>query len=382
MDVKTNERFPMSASRVMMFEVCPLQYLHSYIKKTYTTKKVEDMLLVGSLVHEALERLAAYPVEENIEHCVAMGIKQMTEKSNEVLTPEHVKQSVDMIKNWFDPSKFAKKCAGTEEPFDFTFDDVRLLGFIDRAEWEDEHTLRIIDYKSGGRIYTEEEMRTSNQLLIYAMAAYEKWQPERVIVCYDMVMYNKRVEVLVDDEDIREKFKYLKLIYNSILGLIEDSTNVKALVGPHCSWCNYKSICPDYKIWVTGELGMPSIKMVQEGNFEDTMKIIVDLDAKKKAIEDYLSEVKKWVTNELLDNGNTAMTVGDYRLNVITNSRLTFDALTVATIFPDKMDKVLTVKKGEVDKLMSTLSVEEKALLMTTAMKSEGVPYLKIKKNS
>jgi hypothetical protein len=127
---------------------------------------------------------------------------------------------------------------------------------------------------------------------------------------------------------------------------------------------------------------MPSIKMVQEGNFEDTMKIIVDLDAKKKAIEDYLSEVKKWVTNELLDNGNTAMTVGDYRLNVITNSRLTFDALTVATIFPDKMDKVLTVKKGEVDKLMSTLSVEEKALLMTTAMKSEGVPYLKIKKNS
>jgi hypothetical protein len=104
------------------------------------------------------------------------------------------------------------------------------------------------------------------------------------------------------------------------------------------------------------------------------------MDAKKKAIEDYVSEVKKWVTNELLDSGQTVVKVGSYQLNVITNSRLTFDALTVATVFPDKLDKVLTVKKGEVDKLMKDLDVNEKALLMTTAMKSEGTPYLKIKK--
>jgi RecB family exonuclease len=380
MDVKTDSNFPMSASRVMMFEVCPLQYLHSYIKKTYSTRKVEDMLIVGSLVHEALERLADYPVEENIEHCVAMGIKEMTEKKHEVITPEHVKQSVDMIKNWFDPSKFAKKCAGTEAQFDFTFDGVRLLGFIDRAEWEDEDTLRIIDYKSGGRIYTEDEMSNSNQLLIYAMAAYEKWHPEKVIVCYDMVMYNKRVEVMVDDEDIREKFKYLKIIYDSILKLMEGATTAQAFVGGHCSWCNYKHICADYKQWVTGVLELPSINALQEAGFEEVMKKISDMDARKKAIDDYVSEVKKWVTNELLDSGQTVLKLGSYQLNVITNSRLSFDALTVATIFADKMEKVLTVKKGEVDKLMKDLSVEEKALLMTTAMKSEGTPYLKIKK--
>lgn len=374
------ENFPMSASRVMMFEVCPMQYLHSYIKKTYSTKKVEEMLLVGSLVHEALEKLADYPVEENIEHCVALGVKKMTEEAKEVLTPEHVKQAVDMIHNWFDPSKFEKKCAGTEEKFDFTFDGVRLLGYIDRAEWENEDTLRIIDYKSGGRIYTEDEMRTSNQLLIYAMAAYEKWQPRNVIVCYDMVMYNKRVEVLVSDEDIREKFKYLKMIYNSILKLMEDATSAKAIVGSHCSWCNYKSICTDYKIWITGELDMPNINLLREGNFEDVMIKLDNLEAKKKAIEEYTSTVKKWITNELLDSGQTSIQVGSHKLNIITSTRLSFDPQTVALVFANDINKVLTVKKGEVDKLMKNCTIEEKALLMTTAMKSEGAPYLRVKK--
>lgn len=362
----------LSASRVNLFESCPLQYHLRYVKKAYTAKKYQEQLMLGSLVHGVLEHLAEYPIEENIPKCVKKAIDDMKDP----LTPELVKKAKDMVEDWFSPEKFELECLGTEYKFDFTIEGIPVLGYIDRIERVDEKTIRVIDYKSGGRIFTEDDIRGSNQLLMYAMAAYKEWQPENVIVCYDMVAYDKRVEILATYDDIIEKFDYLKLIYDSIVNKMDQT----AITGGHCNWCEYKGTCPEYKAYVMGELNLPNINVLETKDANEVLTELDNISNKIKVLEAHKSKIRAWLTNEMIEGGLKQLKTEDFVLSLTSRTSMNYNPVTIATVFEDRMHEVLKVKKTDVDKLMKTLSPEIKAAILSTATRREGAPFLKMKK--
>lgn len=364
----------LSASRVNTFEMCPLQYFNKYVKKVYVSEKYERMLGIGSLVHKAIELLSEYPVRENISKCVLRAVKEVGKQA--VLAPDMVEEAEDMIKNWFSPSKFENETIAVEQQFNFNISGVSLFGYIDKAEKINDNTVKVIDYKTGYKYYTESELKDSNQLLIYAMAAFHKWNPENVIICYDMVKHDRRVEIQVDESDIRDKFQYLQTIYETIFGDFEP----KAITGSHCVWCPYKGVCRDYSNYLLSELGLKDSNEVINADIDETLAYVRDIDDKVKTLDAHSKELKKWIMNEMQNAGKEKLQTDKFDLSVVTTRRVSYSPKTVLEAFPDKINKLFSVKKQEFDKIFKELKPEEKAKLMKDAIPSEGSPYLKIKK--
>jgi len=361
----------LSPTKIFAFESCPRQFYMKYVRKAYPPKKLEEHMHLGSLVHKALELLSNYPVYENIEKCVVDSVKEL----EVVVTTEMMQNAVSMIQTWFSEEKFTKfECLATEHQFLKELDkNIAIKGIIDRVERVSDKTVRVIDYKTGGRIYTEDEMRDSNQLVIYAMAAYDEFPAENILIRYDMIMHNRVAEVLVRKDDYAKKYEYLKEIYQRIT-----SGEKEPIMGRHCAYCWYKYNCTEYVNYLKDVLKVENIEDIMTGNFEDSLIHIQELDDKRKVLDTHISEIKSHIMNEMLSAGQTKVTHGKFELSVITPKKRTYDVGVVLEIFKDRPEDVLRSSKRAVDRLMGPKSVEEKARLISTAKEVEGASYLKI----
>ena len=362
----------MSPSKLFAFETCPKQFHLKYVMKAYPPKQLIDVMHTGSLVHKILEYLAEYPVEENIEKCTIKAIGEI----DIVPTPEMVERAKNMVEAWFSEEKFENDVLASEYEFINQLDeDVTIRGIIDRVEQVSKNCIKVIDYKTGYRMYTREDLIDSNQLLIYAMAAYDKWPVDTIIICYDMVAHNRRTEVMVKPSDFADKHKYLQEVYKRIIDGEKD-----AILSEKCAYCWYKFTCKEYLEYIQQVLNIKNIHDIMEGNFEESIEYLVGLDNKKKVLEAHISEVKSTILSTMISAGEKRLSYGNYDLRTVSPTKREYNVSVIAEMFPNDFNRVFSPRKRNIDSLMSKKSVEDRAKIMATATAVEGHPYLRIQK--
>jgi RecB family exonuclease len=62
-----------------------------------------------------------------------------------------------------------------EQEFHLPVGPFDVLGFIDRVNWVDGETIEVVDYKSNRMLFTRDEVDSSLQLSLYAIAALRIW---------------------------------------------------------------------------------------------------------------------------------------------------------------------------------------------------------------
>ncbi|HZC22232.1 MAG TPA: PD-(D/E)XK nuclease family protein, partial [Candidatus Binatia bacterium] len=127
----------------------------------------------------------------------------------------------------------------TEESFEIRVGDVLVVGRIDRIDRRPDGTVAIIDYKTG-KARDQEDADKSLQLSLYAIAAQQKWGYKVGALVFHNLEENVPVitsrsqsELQVTEERVRKAAE----------GIANNIFNAKA--GIHCSFCAYRSLCPE-----------------------------------------------------------------------------------------------------------------------------------------
>ena len=121
--------------------------------------------------------------------------------------------------------------------------DKKLIGYIDRLEKRND-TYYIIDYKTNNWLKSQEEIDNDTQLATYQIAVMEEYDTDKVVLNWHFLKYNE----LLESKKTKEEIEKLKKELFEKIEKIENEKEYKPNKSRLCDWCEYKSMCPEFKI--------------------------------------------------------------------------------------------------------------------------------------
>lgn len=223
-----------------------------------------------------------------------------------------------------------------------------IFGFIDRLEYDDIHDiLRIVDYKTSRMAMDQREADSDIQMSMYDLVSHTLF-PDFGTIIQELQYVRLGVKVQTSrTAEQREEFKkWLVSIYHKI----KDDTTHVATLNKFCNWCDGKSQCSAYQDLINGEA---EEELTLDGLSYDELEEQLEkinihakiLDGRKKEIETHFKE-----TLRRRDNSPIQTKSGERFLTP--NMRTHYSLETIMELFPDRYQGLVTVNKGEVDKLV------------------------------
>lgn len=278
----------LSYSAISTYLECPLQYKLIYIDKLKRLPK--PYFSFGSSLHKATEYF--YSGMFTTQPSLSEFLKYYEEnwESEGFESKEEEKKHFELGKKILDKfyeinSKDYKTPIAVEYNFNVDLEGLVLTGFIDRVDKLPSGNLEIIDYKSGKRFPSINELNEDLQLSIYHIAAEKTWEilPEKLTIYH--LRSNTPLSTQRKPEQIKEATKKILKVSNDIeKGKFEPKEH------SFCP-CDFPQYCPyfshKYKIekpsqMVLGEKNIP--KAVKD--YVQAKEEIKELNAKVKEIEE------------------------------------------------------------------------------------------------
>lgn len=211
-----------SYSRLSTFIQCPMKYKLKYIEGNYEQADAIH-LDMGNILHKSLEikyrkMIEGEAIDYNIlkgiiENGIAeetekdkgnflLGVKQIKEKfGNEIFLEVNEKSGLsynDKMSIFYeylenDNLEDDWKPYAVEQSFEFEFDNrVIFTGFIDRIDVNSNGEYRVVDYKSSNKVFSDKDLVTPLQMVIYALACEELLGKVPIQFQYDMVLLGEK----------------------------------------------------------------------------------------------------------------------------------------------------------------------------------------------
>ncbi len=237
-------RHKLSASAIESYDRCPLRYkmslewnlpeeptanvhfgsaMHSALYAYFDALRKGRPISTEAVVHYFLQEFAEKPIADATQ-------RRLYEKEG----PEQLRA--------FLGSPAAQphgEVAMLEHSFSCEIAGSRIIGRIDRVD-EDEDGYVIVDYKTGNP-KSQNTADESVQLSVYALAMSAK-KPVKMLVLQNMEDNTSVVTTRSAEELLATETK----IANVAAGIAAGEFEAKP--GRHCSWCAYRSICPEKEV--------------------------------------------------------------------------------------------------------------------------------------
>jgi len=137
-----------------------------------------------------------------------------------------------------------------EKEFLLPVGEFQVLGYIDRVDWVDDETALVSDYKSNRLLFTREEVDTSLQLSLYAIAAQRIWPwAKKVKLSFWMLRHAVKQETLRTPEQLADALAYVEVLGRQM----ETATDFPPRLGPNCAYCDHRHQCPAYAAALEGK---------------------------------------------------------------------------------------------------------------------------------
>jgi putative RecB family exonuclease len=225
---------------------CPLKYhwAHELKLKGPPSKPLK----VGILVHEVIENLTRQPskslnnesLRKEFEQVLLRNVNQLP-----ILANEDIGAMLIWLSNWIKREielRQSTEITHIEEKIEFEFGEVFFTGKIDRVERDSTGSVTLVDFKTSKKASKPGSSPSNAQLILYAHAWSQIHGTLPDYVAYDFVRINERVTVEINPTIVQRE---LSNLLGPLSNLISGDTDSNP--GFHCSWCDFKSICPDKK---------------------------------------------------------------------------------------------------------------------------------------
>lgn len=248
-----------SHSRLTTFETCRLQYKFHYIDRLPVEQEDTVETFLGSLVHEALEKLykdLKFEKRNSLDDLLDWFRTEWTKRWNpdtitivrtEYGEDEYRKMGERYLRDYYNRySPFdAGRTIGLETTDMLPLDEERQYHVrIDRLVDAGDGIYEIHDYKTNTTLKTQSELEEDRQLAMYALWVHETYpDAKRVRLIWHFLAFDK--ELVVEKE-----LTTLASLKEQVLALIhevEDARDFPPRKSALCDWCAYQRHCPLWK---------------------------------------------------------------------------------------------------------------------------------------
>lgn len=292
-----------SHSKIGTFENCPLQFKYRYIDKVEVEVEQTIEAFLGTLVHEALEKLykdKMFQKENTLDDLLKFYKDEWKKRWNKAIkivrrgyTEKNYRDmGIKFITDYYNMHKPFDEghTIGLEKQIHVTIGPYKLVGYIDRITFLGNGHYEVHDYKTSATLMTQEKADADRQLALYSIAVKQMFpDAKKVDLVWHYLAFDKEVRSARTD-------KQLEKLQDEILeGIREIEKAAKAGTFPAkesalCSWCAYREICPR---WTHAEKveELPPNKYLKDPGVKLVNKY-VELNAKIKELGQELEEIK------------------------------------------------------------------------------------------
>ncbi len=245
-----------SPSRLSTYEQCPRQYRYKYIDRIPREDETIESFM-GHCVHAALERLYAD-----------------LQMAKEVTLPEilgHYRQAwegawhegIRIVRQEYTAEQYRRlgeRCLtayyhrhapfsegatlGLEAKVTVALDEAgvyTIAGIIDRLVAVGEDRYEIHDYKTSGRLPSQDRLDGDRQLALYQLAVEAAWPDAKDV---ELVWHYLVFDRVLRSRRSREELEGLKRETIVLIEKIEADTTFPPRESSLCNWCAYQDLCP------------------------------------------------------------------------------------------------------------------------------------------
>lgn len=247
-----------SHSRISCFEQCPLKFKFNYIDKVETEIEETVEAFLGSRVHEALEKLykdLKFQKLRSLKELLAFFNSEWKKNWNDAIV---------IVRNEYDQENYRKM--GEKFITDYynrykPFNHSKTIGLetqrtvdlnnkykihvrIDRLALTEDNVYEIHDYKTSNSLPTQDYLDNDRQLAIYAYGI-KKMYPDakKVRLIWHFLAFDKEMS----SERTPEQLEDLRKEVIESIEKIEAEKEFPSSVSTLCDWCEFQSICPEWK---------------------------------------------------------------------------------------------------------------------------------------
>lgn len=242
--VDEHGRVRLSFSRIDTYRRCPRQFRYAYIDRL--PGRPAPALSFGTSIHGALERfydrkLPTEPTEEELlgflfEEWESVGFGAV-DRDEQVRYYRHAQ---DVLR------RYHRRVSGryrlpvaTEAWFELPVgDEAVVVGSIDRVDVDGEGRLRVVDYKTNRRARTRDDVRSSLQLALYALACRHLYGDLPVAVALEFVVPGVTVEATIDELDLDHATDVALQTARAVVAGRYDPEPSRL-----CDWCDFRAGC-------------------------------------------------------------------------------------------------------------------------------------------
>ncbi|HLD02083.1 MAG TPA: PD-(D/E)XK nuclease family protein [Candidatus Nanoarchaeia archaeon] len=245
-----------SHSKISTFEQCRYKYKLKYIDNIYVDWEGIEAFM-GKVVHETLEKLYS-----DVQHMKVPELKDLTEFYNKKWKKEFTNDVKITKDNYTQENyrlmgeKYLEEYYGAYKPFNHEktlgLETENLLDLGDGRKYhiridrlsEKDGIVHIRDYKTSLTLPDQAKLNEDRQLAMYSIWVKEQFpEAKKIDLIWHFLAFNKELK------SARNEFQLEQLRSNviNIMKEIEECKEFPTQTSALCNWCEYQSMCPEWK---------------------------------------------------------------------------------------------------------------------------------------
>jgi putative RecB family exonuclease len=249
-----------SHSRLSCYEQCPAKFKLQYIDKVETEVEQSVEAFLGSQVHETLEKLyrdCDFQKMNSLEDLLGFFREQWQKNWSDdivIVKEEYTQENYRKMGEKYLSDYYKRyhpftqgKTVALEERILINLDAsgaYKLQGYIDRLSEVKDGCYEIHDYKTNSRLPLADYIRSDRQLALYMIGVKNQYPDvAHVRLIWHFLKFDKEVDSTRTENELEE----LKHSTIQLIDKIEAETEYKANPGFLCEWCEYQSVCGQWK---------------------------------------------------------------------------------------------------------------------------------------
>ncbi|WP_426509948.1 RecB family exonuclease [Dactylosporangium sp. McL0621] len=236
--------FTCTPSKLGSYEDCPRRYRFSYVDRPAPPKGppwAHNSL--GASVHTALKNWYALEPARRAPEALPGLLKATWVREgyrDDAQEREVYRRALGWLESYVESLDPAEDPVGVERTVAARTETLALSGRVDRIDQRGDE-LVIVDYKTGRSGLSPDDARGSRALALYAIATSRVFRK----ACRRVELHHLPTGTVAAFEHTDASLeRHLRRAEATAADIVAD-TEFRPLVGPHCSWCDYRKSCPE-----------------------------------------------------------------------------------------------------------------------------------------